>query len=472
MKIWVSVIGLLFACLAQAHERSESISHWTLINGDLHGVVTARTREVTRLTVPGDSYASLAQIFAAHVGRSVAASVDGVACAPRQTPAILESEPGYVRVDVRMHCGEGRSLTLKVDMFFAVAPSHHHFLYVASGNASREAILSISAPSAEIDLRPSSAAKPDFLQFVGMGIEHIATGIDHLAFLLALLIAARNARQVLAIVTGFTVGHSITLSLAVLGVIQANRGAVECLIGLTIALAAAQNLIRGEREGRMAGLAAAVITASLLLIPANLRPDMPAGLILAIAVATGSAVWVASMGVAHAANATCGLITTAESTGPGARSARATVVSAGATVVSAGAAVGSTGAGPGAVDARSVTASSDLDRLSAGCSTAPALFSTPARFIMAAGFGLIHGLGFASALQDLHLPRGMLLSSLLGFNVGVELGQLAVVIAAVALIAIAGRLVHVTQRRAELSAAMASAVLLAAGLAWFLTRAY
>src|SRR5882757_6277234 len=102
MKVLVGVIGLLFACLAQAHERSESTSHWTLINGELHGVVTARTREVTRLTVPGDSYASLAQIFAAHVERSVAASVDGTACTLRQAPAILESEPGYVRVDVRM----------------------------------------------------------------------------------------------------------------------------------------------------------------------------------------------------------------------------------------------------------------------------------------------------------------------------------------------------------------------------------
>src|SRR3954471_13507931 len=107
MRFWVGVIGLLFACLAQAHERSESTSHWTLIDGELHGVVTARTREVTRLTVPGDSYASLAQIFAGHVARSVAASVDGTACTQRQAPTLLESEPGYVRVDVRMHCGAG-----------------------------------------------------------------------------------------------------------------------------------------------------------------------------------------------------------------------------------------------------------------------------------------------------------------------------------------------------------------------------
>jgi hypothetical protein len=395
--IW---LALLFACVAQAHERSESTSHWTLVNSELHGVVTARTREVTRLTIPGDSYASLAQIFSAHVERSVAASVDGTPCAPRQAPAILESQSGYLRVDLWMHCGTGDLLSVKLDLFFTVAPSHHHFLYVESGQARREAILTASASTAELDLRPTSGSKTRFLQFIGMGIEHIATGIDHLAFLLALLISARTARQVLAIITGFTLGHSLTLSLAVLGVVQANRGAVECLIGLTIALAAAQNLIRGEREGRLAGLAAMLITASLLLIPSDLRPDMPTALVIAIAVATGSAVWLASMSP-----------------------------------------------------------------------TRQPVFSIPARFTMAAGFGLIHGLGFASALQDLHLPRPLLLESLLGFNVGVEIGQLAVVVAAVLLIKTVGKIVPAAQRRSDMSAALASAALLAAGLAWFLTRA-
>ena len=125
--IW---LVLLFACVAQAHERSESTSHWTLVSGELHGVVTARSREVTRLTIPGDSDASLAQIFSAHVERSVAASVDGTPCTLRQAPAPLESEPGYLRVDLRMRCGAGELLTLKLDLFFTVAPSHHHFLYV------------------------------------------------------------------------------------------------------------------------------------------------------------------------------------------------------------------------------------------------------------------------------------------------------------------------------------------------------
>jgi HupE / UreJ protein len=50
------------------------------------------------------------------------------------------------------------------------------------------------------------------------------------------------------------------------------------------------------------------------------------------------------------------------------------------------------------------------------------------RWIMAFIFGLIHGFGFASVLADLGLPQGALVLALVGFNVGVELGQLAIVL--------------------------------------------
>ena len=49
------------------------------------------------------------------------------------------------------------------------------------------------------------------------------------------------------------------------------------------------------------------------------------------------------------------------------------------------------------------------------------------RWAVAFGFGLIHGFGFASVLADLGLPREVLLLALVGFNVGVELGQLAII---------------------------------------------
>jgi hypothetical protein len=49
------------------------------------------------------------------------------------------------------------------------------------------------------------------------------------------------------------------------------------------------------------------------------------------------------------------------------------------------------------------------------------------RWIIAFGFGLVHGFGSASVLTDLGLPQGSLLLALVAFNLGVELGQLAIV---------------------------------------------
>jgi hypothetical protein len=75
-----------------------------------------------------------------------------------------------------------------------------------------------------------------------LGVEHIASGYDHLAFLLALLLIARSILEVASVVTGFTLAHSLTLALAVTGVLRPPAGAIEALIGLSIALVAAENL--------------------------------------------------------------------------------------------------------------------------------------------------------------------------------------------------------------------------------------
>ena len=70
-----------------------------------------------------------------------------------------------------------------------------------------------------------------------------------------------------------------------------------------------------------------------------------------------------------------------------------------------------------------------LDRRFRGAGRAEQLgrWCTRRRALVAFGFGLIHGFGFASVLADLGLPQGALVLSLVGFNVGVELGQLAIV---------------------------------------------
>ncbi len=78
------------------------------------------------------------------------------------------------------------------------------------------------------------------------GIEHILFGYDHLLFVLALILIVRRGRVLLITVTAFTVAHSITLSLATLGVVHVPGPPVEATIALSILLLACE-IIRSDR---------------------------------------------------------------------------------------------------------------------------------------------------------------------------------------------------------------------------------
>ena len=72
-------------------------------------------------------------------------------------------------------------------------------------------------------------------------MHHIFVGYDHIAFLLALLLAARRLRDMLKVVTAFTVAHSLTLLLAALDVIRLPSAVTESLIAASIVYVAAEN---------------------------------------------------------------------------------------------------------------------------------------------------------------------------------------------------------------------------------------
>jgi hydrogenase/urease accessory protein HupE len=77
-------------------------------------------------------------------------------------------------------------------------------------------------------------------QYLIAGVEHILVGYDHLLFILCLMIIASGFKRLLLTVTGFTVAHSITLSLASLNIIRVRTELVELLIALSILLLAVE----------------------------------------------------------------------------------------------------------------------------------------------------------------------------------------------------------------------------------------
>lgn len=87
--------------------------------------------------------------------------------------------------------------------------------------------------------------------FFVLGAEHLLFGIDHVLFLLALIVGSRRIRDVVLAATSFTIAHSVTFILAALGVVSAPAEIVEPVIALSIAVVAAWYLWRLWRDRRM-----------------------------------------------------------------------------------------------------------------------------------------------------------------------------------------------------------------------------
>jgi hypothetical protein len=187
-----------------------------------------------------------------------------------------------------------------------------------------------------IDDAPSSTTA----EWIRLGIEHIAIGYDHVAFVLGLLLVVGWQRRLIATISAFTLAHSITLGLAATGLVRVPTRAVEAVIALSVVLVAREAL--GDRP-----------------------------------------TWTR---------------------------------------------------------------------------TKP--------YVVAFLFGLVHGLGFAAALGERGLPRDGRVSALLFFNVGVELGQLAVVAVAGVLAWMAGPIMRKTRAPKHLIAYAIGAM----GAAFFIER--
>ena len=123
------------------------------------------------------------------------------------------------------------------------------------GHASRQLFTNkagvITVPLAQLQAG-SGSLLDSARRYTGLGIEHILLGIDHLLFVLALLIMVQGAWPLVKTITGFTIAHSITLGLATLGFINVPTRPVEATIALSIAFVCAEIIY--AQQGR-AGIA-------------------------------------------------------------------------------------------------------------------------------------------------------------------------------------------------------------------------
>ncbi|MEK0445929.1 MAG: hypothetical protein RLZZ399_1250 [Verrucomicrobiota bacterium] len=156
-----------------------------------------------------------------------------------------------VRFERRFPPG-GRLFRLSADLLSMLGPKHNLIVSIVHGASSDQAVLSQATPAFEYDPAAVSGGAPRVpaRQLFGMGVEHILTGYDHLLFLLMLLVAVGRWREMVGVVTAFTLAHSVTLGLAAMEVVRLPQKWVECCIAASIAWVALENCWQGRGTHR------------------------------------------------------------------------------------------------------------------------------------------------------------------------------------------------------------------------------
>jgi hydrogenase/urease accessory protein HupE len=150
---------------------------------------------------------------------------------------------------------EGEMLRLHAAKLAQLPSAHRQFAMITDEHGSLIARKLLSARDATLDvplagLAVAASVDPTMLEFLLLGIEHIWTGYDHLLFLFALLVVCRTFRSIIAIITCFTVAHSLTLALATFDLVNLPGRIVEPIIAASIVYVGAENLWRRGEEPR------------------------------------------------------------------------------------------------------------------------------------------------------------------------------------------------------------------------------
>jgi hydrogenase/urease accessory protein HupE len=137
-------------------------------------------------------------------------------------------------------------------VMFPYDPMHQTFVNMYEGDTlTSQMILDAKHPHLEYFAGSRQGVAAVVRKFVPSGIHHILIGPDHLLFLVGLLLLGGTIRQLLLVVTSFTVAHSITLSLAALNIVTPPARLIEPAIALSIVYVGADNILaKGGRDVR------------------------------------------------------------------------------------------------------------------------------------------------------------------------------------------------------------------------------
>jgi hydrogenase/urease accessory protein HupE len=215
----------LLPALALAHAVGLSQGTYTRTHDGLEASLTFTRAEV--MTAAGQSEVApwLAQLI----------EVNGCTVSEQR---VRPAEDDGLTFYARWTCASDASAQVTLRLLGRLSPGHRHF--------AGEAVLS----AADATFDPGRPPARGFLSLVALGVEHILSGWDHLLFLLGMVLMVTRRRDVLAVVTAFTVAHSLTLGASVLGFVSPSPRLVEPIIALSIAWVGMENLFKKQFSTR------------------------------------------------------------------------------------------------------------------------------------------------------------------------------------------------------------------------------
>ena len=385
----------MLAGTAGAHTRSESHSVWEINGADVDLATTIPVLELRRLTPDGGLPSD--ELVKNYLAERSYPMADGKRCALIPPIETLSATAGFRKYDFTFKCASANDLQIHSDAFFDVVDSHTNFSQVQNVATGEFIEQLFTNDHRTVDVTGGSGSRlknARFFEFIRMGTMHIFTGVDHMSFLLGLVLISRRLRDLIFVVTGFTIGHSLTLALAVTGVLRPHAEYIDALVALTIALIGAENLVVQTQRPKLIGLGAGACLIGMAVAQWLGYGGLPGLLLLGAGLFTANYLMISG-------------------------------------------------------NLR------DAGRL---------------RMLITLVFGLIHGFGFAADLLEMQLPPERLAELLVGFNLGVELGQLTLVIGATLLVVLL-RKVHWALPR-PIVVDVASAFLVGLGVFWFVSRSY
>ena len=259
------LLGLAFAPCATAHKASDSYLALTRTSAGWEGRWDIALRDLDyalELDANADGAITWGELRAAepavvaYAFSRLAATAAGAKCAPAPVGLKVDrhSDGAYAVLGFTLAC-TASPLVVDYTLLFDLDPTHRGLLRGEQYGATQTAVFSPDRTRIEVGATGRLAT---LRQYWNEGVWHIWLGFDHILFLLALLLPAVLAREdgrwrqvasfraalldVAAVVTAFTVAHSLTLTLAVLGIVSVPSRLVESVIAATVLAAALNNL--------------------------------------------------------------------------------------------------------------------------------------------------------------------------------------------------------------------------------------